>query len=336
MSAIVSQRTVFFLWIILLAVLFLLIGNDRGPLRKEPQRYHEVEKYRRTKQREIERPTLPRKVVEKVKRFVIIVHCQGNRQSMVSTLLSANPHIIIAKSFYDRSQGLDYTVLSNHNKKELFFNRIYRRSLSLTTDNGGRGQTTIATGSNIRHGKFGNIDIIGTDSGGSLVTSYLQSRTEFVKWHQALKKTVSIPVKVIHTLQNPFDGLSLADSPGHNPGQNTSSQPLGWLFDKRIDYTLQQFDTVMKMIEIFGRKNVLDVHSGDLVADPRGTLSEVFEFLGIDVMKEYLDKSVEIVLESAQVARPRDSIAWTPEQIQRLEQGMQRNKMLNRYSFISD
>ena len=83
----------------------------------------------------------------------------------------------------------------------------------------------------------------------------------------------------------------------------------------------------MKLIEIFGRENVLDVHNCDLVADPRGSLSKIFEFLGERVCAEKVFKSV---------ARSRNMVVWTPAQIEEVEARMKGYEVLDRYSFVSD
>ena len=78
----------------------------------------------------------------------------------------------------------------------------------------------------------------------------------------------------------------------------------------------------------------LDVHNIDLVADPRGTMSQIFDFLGVEASEHYLDVCEQKVFKS--VSRSRNMVAWTPEQIHRVEERIKKHKIFNRYSFDSD
>ena len=69
--------------------------------------------------------------------------------------------------------------------------------------------------------------------------------------------------------------------------------------------------------EVFGPEKVLEIHNNDLVADPRGTMSKIFEFLELETTQQFLDVCEAKVFKS--VSRSRDMMAWTPEQIERVE-----------------
>ena len=97
----------------------------------------------------------------------------------------------------------------------------------------------------------------------------------------------------------------------------------------------KNFQAVTEVInEIFGRENVLDIHNCDLVADPRGTLTKIFDFLEVNTTEHYLDVCAEKVFKS--VSRTRNFIEWPPELREMVETKMKEYEMLNRYSFTSD
>lgn len=54
--------------------------------------------------------------------------------------------------------------------------------------------------------------------------------------------------------------------------------------------------------KVIGDKNVLQVHNCDLVHDPRGTISRMFEFLEVDTTEDYLNACEEEVFIQAQEA----------------------------------
>ena len=86
--------------------------------------------------------------------------------------------------------------------------------------------------------------------------------------------------------------------------------------------------------DIIGKENVLDIHNCDLVADPRGTLTKIFDFLEVSTTEHYLDVCAEKVFKS--VSRSRDLMEWPPELREMVETKMKEYEMLSRYSFTSD
>ena len=98
--------------------------------------------------------------------------------------------------------------------------------------------------------------------------------------------------------------------------------------------TFNFFDGGEELIELFGTENVLEVHNCDLVDDPRETISRIFKFMAVEITKHYLGVCSAKIFKS--VSRSRDLIAWTPEQIQMVEERMKGFRVLRRYSFTSD
>ena len=104
--------------------------------------------------------------------------------------------------------------------------------------------------------------------------------------------------------------------------------------DAQIDIVFSYFTAALDVTEkVIGKDNVLLVHNCDIVQDPKGTLSKVFAFLGVNTTKHYLDGSAKKVFDSG--SRSRNIVEWTPEQIERIEAKMMKYKGLRRYSFTS-
>lgn len=77
----------------------------------------------------------------------------------------------------------------------------------------------------------------------------------------------------------------------------------------------------------------MDVHNIDLVSNPRGTISRIFEFLELEPTEHYLDMCEKKVYKSE--SRSRNLVVWTPEQIKLVETRMRGFEVLNRYNFTS-
>ena len=164
-----------------------------------------------------------------------------------------------------------------------------------------------------------------------------------------MKQELSIPICIIHAVRNPFDiisttldymklhinkyrdvKLAMASSSTQVPKLNISDAQL----KAKAHSFFRLVDGVVEMIDLFGRENVLEVHNCELVDDPRGTMSRVFQFLGVDTSDHVLDVCAAKVFKS--VSRSRDTIVWKPEWIKEVDKRMRKYKMFNRYSFISD
>ena len=68
---------------------------------------------------------------------------------------------------------------------------------------------------------------------------------------------------------------------------------------------------VDSIYSLFGKENVLEVHNCDLVNNPRGTLSRIFQFLDVEASDHYLDVCVAKVFQS--VFQSRDTVEWKPK-----------------------
>ena len=179
----------------------------------------------------------------------------------------------------------------------------------------------------------------------------MKSEENFTRNYRKLESSVGVPLRIIHVLRNPFDMIAtsaIISSQGvdilrqmKNATQDGSNERNVHKFsdhdliDKGIDTRFKYLYGAQRVInEVLGPEKVLDIHNSDLVADPKGTVSKIFEFLEIETTQQFLDACEAKVFKS--VSRSRDMVAWTPEQIERVESRMKDFDSLKRYSFTSD
>lgn len=345
-------------------MLFLLIGNNRPTeqgvtyigsnsstegLRERSLRLHNGG---------MKEKPLSSNTVNGIKRFVFVISYQESGRSVVGTLIDAHPHTLIA----ERDNSTDPLPVSKSplaigkHWKESLFNHLYKRSSRRSTEAEPSGHTA-GTGYDWQGRYDSYIDVIGKESQGSLLASYLQNRAEFVNKYLTLQRALAIPVNIIHLLRNPFDIVPTAsatlegnvvhirNSLVHKLDPNSKSNisitrsdiMSGTLLEQKIRATFQQLKAIATLTEdVFGRGNVLDIHHCDLVADPTGTASKIFKFLEVATTEQLLDECAEMISKSAPNTRPRDTVAWTPELKQAVERGMRGYRFLDRYSFTSD
>ncbi len=293
--------------------------------------------------------TLPAQVIDGVKKFVFFVGYSRSGHSIVSTLMDAHPHVVISNEYLLFGRNLAVIKGQESVQKRSLFEKIYQHSVKDATHNRANFNKGYSLGvSGLWQGKYDKyIEVIGDKSGHFTTENYAKNKNGFKTKFESLKKMVSVPIRVIHVMRNPYDLIStkvcLSDAERFCRliGRCNSTASTDEKFndpqklEKITSFVFQQFKTVVEMTaDVLGKENVLDVHSCDLVHDPRATMSRIFEFLEVNTSEQYLDACAEKVFKT--VYRSRIAVVWTPEHIKNVQERMQNFQMLNRYNFTTD
>ena len=305
-----------------------------------------------TLNRQAELPPLSPTLIKGIKNFVLFVGYPRSGHSIVGTLMDAHPHVVISHEFNVFTRFADLNKVPAGRWRENLYNLLYRKSAYDVQHIRGDSRKGYSLAvQNLWQGKFERyIEVIGDKSGGITTRSYAKNKREFIKNYQMLQKRVRVPVRIIHVLRNPFDIIStglVITNEGVKTfrelklGSTNSTVPPvekfnnSKLVDKRTELMFKRIDAVLELVEeVFGMGNVLHMHNCDLVSDPRGTVSRIFEFLGVEVSTHYLDVCAEKVYKS--VSRSRNTVVWTPEQKEMVERRMKSYELLSRYNFTSN
>lgn len=302
--------------------------------------------------------TLSYNHVKAVKKFVLFVGYTRSGHSIIGTLMDAHPHVVISNEFDLFSQFDKLNKASWKTWKYNLFNMIFRKSVYdvwHSRANNKKGYQLAVKG--LWQGRFDKyVEAIGDKSGDVTTRAYMANKTDFMQNFDLLKKRLKIPLRVIHAVRNPYDMIATSaviqnsdvdkfrnlkrkydDASDTGAGKRSFlhkfDQPQ--IVDGLINYEFRMFAAVRELIEkVFGRKNVLDVHNSDLVANPKETLSRIFRFLGVSASKHYLSVCAEKVFKN--VSRSRHTIMWTKEQKEKVQRHIKEYKVLDRYTFTSD
>ena len=299
---------------------------------------------------------LSSRLIDGVKKFLFFVGYARSGHSIIGALLDAHPHVVISDEFFIFKKFPLLNKAPENAWKDNLFDLLYQESVKDAGKklfSSKKGYTLAVD--DLWQGKFeDHIEVIGDKSGGKTTGRYRNNKTLFKANYRKLKDRVAVPLCIIHAVRNPFDIVStvLLANKGHfdvfsNSEFNSTSTADRWssrmgkynvsedILKKRVEMQFMQFEAVVEMIdEVFGRKNVLEVHNCDLVADPRGTLVKIFRFLEVDTTENFLDACAAKVFKS--VSHSRDAIVWPQELREMVEQRMKNFDMLQRYSFTSD
>lgn len=291
---------------------------------------------------------LTSEIIKGVKKFVFFVGYPRSGHSIIGTIMDAHPHVVIANEFFMFNRF--YSHLERAPERSWtanLMNKLYQKSINdanLVRASSKKGYTLNIDG--LWQGNFnGHIEVIGDKSGGRTTENYLQDKVDFKKKYQKLKYKLSMPIRIIHGLRNPFDMIAThvvimgvsRETYQQLKQQSSNATKLRRpsVVDLRTTELFSKLAAVVEMIDtVLGPENVLEVHNNDLVSDPRGTITNFFNFLGVRTTEQFLDICSGKIFKS--MSRTRDLVEWTPQQVSRIEQEMKKYKMLSRYSFTSD
>ena len=325
-------------------------------------------------------PTLPLEVVNRVENFLMFVGYPRSGHSIIGSLLDAHPHIAIAHEYMlmanwkylsDREKTSDL-VNPFMNDKDYLFNVLYRQSFwdsqISRSEKNSRKNYTLDVDYPWQGAYDKYLSIIGDKSGGMTTNVYLNSSDTFPQYLEELKRTVKVPVKVIHAVRNPFDLIStyllyrdcnklplIQTSRGGRAVMVSSYKSemakLQAKGDKKafaaarydaesrlkmsIDELVRKARAVGKIINMVGSSNVLEIHNRDLVSDPKTTMSKICSFLEVNCTPDYLNACVDKVFTT--VSKTRSLLVWPPN-LKRMvnNQLIEKFPFFRRYSFESE
>ena len=292
-------------------------------------------------------------VIKGVKTFVFFVCHSRSGHSIIGSLMDAHPHVVIAHEYFLFSMFPQLNQVQDQTWKSHLFNELSQQNVEdpLGWRSDFKKGYTLEV-KNFWQGKFDKyIEVIGDKSGGKTLLMYRKNSEAFKRNFLKLQQELSMPIRVIHAVRNPFDVIAAkANFVVSNVSEYVklkhalqtaplSSRPKLNVWDGKVLHitrcVFREVHAIVEMIEeVFGRENVLEVHNCDLVSNPKGTLSRIFQFIEVDTSEEFLDVCAEKVFKS--VSRSRDTIEWSPQLIEMVETNMEQYEMFSRYNFTSD
>ena len=322
-------------------------------------------------------PNLPSDVINRVEKFVFFIGYQRSGHSIIGSFMDAHPHMIIAHEFmlFTKWKQLEeeYRRTDHYNSlktKSLLFSNLYWDSHA-DADHGWRsGQLknknyTLTIDSQWQGRYDGYIRVIGDKSGGATTLVYMSSPKNFELYLADLKRTVGIPVKVLHVVRNPFDMIATDALYSEGKRQRSETHVRQAVFvsnfkkklgDLKAAGRMEEFEasrlnnqTLLEsrtksitrlaygnrdIIQLIGEENVLELHNGDLVKDPMSTLNKICTFLEVDCSENYLKACADKVFKS--VSNTRELVVWPSSIIRKVENLIEQHSFLSRYSFDSD
>jgi len=248
---------------------------------------------------------------DSIEAYCMFVGHGRSGHSLVGSLLNGHPEMVIsheldALRLLDRAQvplsrnQLFATIM----QRDAEFTSLGREWTNYTYDVPGTVQ-----------GEFNRLRIIG-DKKGAASTRRLGTSPELLG---ALRETVSVPLRVVHVVRNPFDTIASRRK----------------LVDTWQEYGIEKFfanaDDVELISEMLDEDEFFRLHHEDHVSNTADVLSALCAFLGVDASDDYRSACEEFVFESPKQTRHESE--WSDDEIERIERKNSEYDWLERYTF---
>jgi hypothetical protein len=163
-------------------------------------------------------------------------------------------------------------------------------------------------------GRYSELNVIGDNKGGRTTVRIGNDWSSL----QRLCDTVRLDHRFIHVVRNPFDNIA------------TIAMRQTKDLAKAVDQYFFMCRTNARLRQELGPR-VLDLYHEDFIADPRGVLARLCEFLGLSTDLDYLAACSGIVYRIPH--RSRIEVQWPSGMIDRISREQQQFEFLSRYAF---
>lgn len=284
---------------------------------------------------------LPQPIIDGVKKFVYFIgHCRSGH-SIVGSILDGHPHIVIS---HESKIFRRLAKMPSEIDKSYIFNTIWTSAYMSARESGirtiksranGKGYTLAVGG--LYQGEYESyIEVIGEKKAELTTELFLNSPATLEGVINKLRTTVKLPLKVFHVIRNPFDNIATAvlydnfkDSLiGKVKRRNEIYTFNSSIIDKEIDTYFRYYQAAEEAEEMFNL-DVMVIHGKDFVADPRATIVEMCQFLGVWCSDEYLEVTSKKIFNSE--SKTRYKMEWEDYQISRVQSYIDKYAKLKRY-----
>jgi LPS sulfotransferase NodH len=242
---------------------------------------------------------------EQLKCFVLIIGNARSGSTLLGSIIDAHPEAAIANeteascNFWrglDRQKILDEIYQSSKNAQQSGrlsegYNYSINKKLRSQADSSVMGDKTWNPATLLLHGDY------------ALLTK--------------LEDVLGVPVKIIHSIRNPFDVIATMHM--------RSGAPVA---DRALWYFMH-CQAAQAINEHCHSGNFLDLHHETLLSSPDATISAICDFIGLDNATYPLEASKELLFNEAK--KTRHNIGWNQDAVDNITSHIPKYPFLQQY-----
>ena len=284
---------------------------------------------------------LPQSVIDRIKTFVFFVGHARSGHSIVGSLMDGHPHMVISHEYDLFNKLANGTIAPN---KADIFNALWGNTKQ-TIINGLRAKSTNYKGytlfvDGLYQGKYvDHIDVIGDKKGGTTADLLAFCHRSWLKSFIILK-SLNFPMKVVHVIRNPYDNIATIvlylaigeDEFGKFKQSNKSIKVQSDIVEIQIEKYFASYKAIVDATYVYNL-DVIQIHGKDFISDPKETLLKICSGLGVTCYDNYLEICNKKIYKSE--SRTRHLLQWTDEQLEMIQQNIDKYNSLKDYTFHS-
>jgi len=259
---------------------------------------------------------------EDVEAYCFFIGYPRSGHSMIGAFLDAHPQAVIAQEM-----GAFQYLRARFDRDRIFYLLARNARAAATAGRVSREYRYVVP--NQWQGRFERVRLIG-DKKAEGATLRLRACPNLL---DRLRRTVRVPLRVIHVVRNPFDNITTMATRAVQRALERGGSPG---FGPDLSHALTRYRTLSDHVTTLKqelRDDIFELRHEDFIVDPRGQLSRLCVFLGLDPDPAYLDACVATVWGSARATR-RD-VSWSPDLRASVDQLIAETPHLAGYRFDS-
>lgn len=246
-----------------------------------------------------------------VKTVLLFIGYPRSGHSLVGSLLSAHPDVIVAHElhalwFWETGFSLR-DVFGLMLRRDRWFERHNRQWTEYNYSVPGQWQ-----------GRHRRLTVLG-DKKGDGVTDLVHRYPGLLAHFSRHVARAGYRLKIIHTVRNPFDNIATM--------QRRTGDELSYVIERHR----KRLAVNAALIAALPAGTVATVRHEELIAQPMATLRRLGEHIGVDAEAEYVEACASILYRSPN--RSRDRITWDEPSRRAVERMIERTPFLEGYRF---
>lgn len=245
-----------------------------------------------------------------VERFCLFMGFPRSGTTLVGALLNAHPDMVISQEL----DALRYVRLGV--RRDQLYSMILRRDREFAAA-GFQWTGYDYTVAGQHQGRYQRLRVIGDKRAGK-TTNRLRERPELI---DGLRRTVNVPLRVIHVVRSPFDTAATMAR------RRQCDLSLAINHYSRLAVTVDQVRTALDPEEL------IDLRYEELTANPEEQLRQLCEFVGVSADPSYLrDCAVQV---RAGGSRSREATPWSEADREAVEKLIAQRPVLAGYTMTT-